>query len=255
MAKTTFLLRALFAHPGFRVAALVPLLALGGLATASAGKPGSCTNAPLTTYFSDTDSAGNPTDIGSDGLGGYHDNVDGVTSFLTCNGYNGIKLGDWQFDSYSSTTRSVDESLDSNDAIVAGDPHFTTPANPPFWGTQGLKAHIEVKCTALSNDMLTMTAGSSFTCPLLNRFNTAGNIDYSLSPAFSFTGYADTTDAKVVCNTADAGGCNDWFIDPIDSVGGAVGRLATPWVGKGKPQGPIDDGDFYMRFHIHLTRP
>jgi hypothetical protein len=99
--------------------------------------------------------------------------------------------------------------------------------------------------------MLTMTAGSSFTCPLINRFNVSGT-DYGLSPAYSATHYAETTDVQVVCNTADSGGCNDWFIDPI-GLGEAVGRLTTA-AQKGN-QPPINDGDFYMRFHIHITRP
>ncbi len=210
-------------------------------------------NIPLTTYFSDLDSSGLPADIASDGLGAYSDGVAGVTSFLTTNGYNGIVWGDWQFDTYSSTTRAVNHSLDAADAVQPGDPHYTVTANPPFWGTQNLKSHIEVKCTLINNDMLTMAAGSSFTCPLMNRFNTAGNVDYGLSPAYSFTGYAETTDARIVCNTADAGGCNDWFIDPI-GPGPAVGRLTTASTSK-KPGPPINDGNFYMRFHIHLTRP
>src|SRR5262245_20005543 len=151
---------------GFRIALIALVLACGFYGTAQGGRPGACTNIPLTTYFSDLDAQGLPSDIASDGLGGYHDNVDGVTSFLTCAAYNSLPLGDWQFDSYSSATRRVSESLDSDDAIVAGDPHFTAAANPPFWGTQALKAHIEVKCTLVNHSMLTMTAGSSFTCPL-----------------------------------------------------------------------------------------
>ena len=233
---------------------IVGVLALGASATAAGERPNSCSNVSLTTYFSDLDTQGQPSDIASDGLGGYSNNVDGVTSFLTCAAYNHLPLGDWQFDSYSSTTRRVSESLDMDDAVQPGDPRYTAPANPPYWGAQALKAHIEVKCTLVFNDMHAMAAGSSFTCPLLNRFNTAGNIDYNLGPAFSFFGYPETTDAKVTCNTADSGGCNDWFIDPI-VPGQAVGRLQTPSTVKGKNQGPIDEGDFYMRFHIHLTRP
>jgi hypothetical protein len=212
---------------------------------------GHLSNIPLTTYISDLDANGLASDIASDGLGAYSDNVAGVTSFLTTNVYNGLTWGDWQFDTYNST-RAVNESLDTDDAVQPGDPHYTVTANPPFWGTQGLKAHIEVKCTLVYNDMLTMIAGSSFTCPLINRFNSAG-VDYGLSPAFSANHYSETTDVQVVCNTADAGGCNDWFIDPIGS-GQAVGRLTTASTSK-KPAPPVDDGDFYMRFHIHLTRP
>lgn len=240
----------------FKIAALAltlivlqPQPSLGGPSPNNSGK-GRLSNIPLTTDISDFDSNGFPADIASDGLGAYSDNVTGVTSFLTTNVYNGLTWGDWQFGTYNSTARSVKHSLDADDAVVFGDPHYTALATPPFWGTQSLKSHIEVKCTFVKKNMLTMTAGSSFTCPLINRFNTAGNIDYWLSPAYSFTGYADTTDVRVACNTANLGGCNDWFIDPIN-LGEAVGRLAH----HSKNGTPINDGDFYMRFHIHITRP
>ena len=48
--------RELFRHPGFKIAVLAPMLALGGLATAYAGKPAPCTDMPVTTIISDVDS-------------------------------------------------------------------------------------------------------------------------------------------------------------------------------------------------------
>ena len=66
--------------------------------------------------------------------------------------------------------------------------------------------------------------------------------------AKSFTGFPETTDAQVRCNTADAGGCNDWAIDPVD-LGQAVGRLTL------RGDATTNYGDFYMRFHIPVTRP
>ena len=206
---------------------------------------------PVTTIFNDLDSNGLVADIASDGLGSYGNNVDGVTTFLTSNGYNGIPFGDWQFGVYDSLTRNVSESLFPEDAVQPGDPHYTASATPPFWGTLVTKAHIEVKCTLVFNNMLTMAAGTSFTCPLINRFNTPGNIDYTLSPAFSFNHYPEATDVQVRCNTADAGGCNDWFIDPI-GLGEAVGRLVNV---PQRHESQIDHGDFFMRFHFHITRP
>lgn len=206
---------------------------------------------PVTTLINDLDSNGLMSDIASDGLGSYGNNVGGVTTFLTSNGYNGIAFGDWQFGVYDSLTRNVNESLLSEDAVPPGDPHYTAPATPPFWGTLATKAHIEVKCTLVLNNMLTMAAGSSFTCPLINRFNTPGNIDYTRSPAISFSHYPETTDVQVRCNTADAGGCNDWFIDPIGLSEGVARLVNVPL--KHEPQ--FDHGDFFMRFHIHITRP
>ena len=239
-------------HLGLTAAVALTLMVFGarqGLAAPPGHGPPPA-NISVTTSFSDTDSAGNPADITSDGIGAYHDNVDGVTSFLTTNGYNGIVWGDWQFGTFNSTARKVGHGFDMADAVQPGDPHFTAAANAPFLGYQDLSSHVEVKCTLLNRSMLTMTAGSSFSCPLVNRFFTSTGADYSLNPAFSWSGYAETTDVQVTCNTADSGGCNDWFIDPI-VVGQAVGRLTTP----GKGNKINNNGDFYMKFHMHVTRP
>jgi hypothetical protein len=223
---------------------------------ASAAKPSRCPAGgissgrdcliPVTTIISDVDANGLPATIASDGQGAYAHGVNGVTSWLTDNGYNRVDW-DWQFGVYDSLSRVVNQSLLLEDAVQPGDPHYTAPANPPFgFGTQAAKSHIEVKCTLVYRNMLTMTAGQTFTCPLPNRFNVNAQ-DYTLSPAQSFTNFPEVTDVQVRCNTADAAGCNDWFIDPID-LGQAVGRLV--------PKGTtINDGDFYMRFHIHVTRP
>jgi hypothetical protein len=218
---------------------------------------GGITTIPITSTFADLDATGLPYDVQSDGHGSYSNGAAGVTTFLTSNGYNHIAYGDWQFDTYSSTTRKVNLSFDTNDAAQPGDPAYTAPANPPFWGTQSVLAHIEDKCTFINNDMLTMKAGSRFTCPLIIRFPATSRTDYRLYIARSFTGYAETSDVQVSCNSADSGGCNDWFIDPIPVVnpdgstnpGKAIGRLVL----SGKTL--TNDGDFYVAFHFHLTRP
>lgn len=201
---------------------------------------------PVTTAIGDVDAGGLSADIRSDGLGPYPHNVSGVTSYLTSNGYHDIAFGDWQFGTYGSTSRLVGHSIDPEDAVQPGDPHYTAPATPPFWGGMPLTSYVAVQCTLVYRSMLTMTAGSSFTCPLVNRFN-VGGIDYDLSPGQSFNHYLEVTDSQVRCNSADSGGCNDWSIDPI-GLGQAVGRLV--------PLGTtINYGDFYLRFHIHVTRP
>jgi hypothetical protein len=228
------------------------VLALSALASA-----GNITTIPLTTKVTDFDATGVAYDVQSDGLGSYLDNVSVVTTFLTSNGYNHIQYGDWQFDTYSSTVRKVNLSLDTNDAVQPGDPHYTAPANPPFWGSKLVIAHIEDKCTLVNNDMLTMTAGSAFTCPFIIRFPATSRTDYRIYIARSFTGYAETSDVQVSCNSANSGGCNDWFVDPIavvnpdgtTSPGKAVGRLELD------AKTVTNEGDFYMTFHIHLTRP
>lgn len=233
------------------VALTVLLNARFSLAGSCPGGGNFRTTIGVTTYFSAADANGYSATISEDGGGAYRDGVDGVSSFLTANGYNCIRYGDWQFGTYDSPSRAVAQSLLPEDAVQPGDPHYQATANPPIWGTQALKAHIEVKCTLIFNDMLSMKAGSSFNCPLINRFAVNG-ADYRLDAGYSFTHYPETTDAQVRCNTSDAGGCNDWFIDPINQQP-AVGRLIQLPV-RGNSQ-PLDDGDFFMRFHIHVTRP
>ncbi len=240
----------------FKIAVLALMLGFGGLATASGAKPPTCTDLPVTTNVDDVDPAGNPYTIASDGKGSYFNGVDYVMSILTCNGYNGVKNGDWQFNKpvtvkvhgvdVRQNLRDMGVSLNVTDAVQPGDPHYTAPATPPFWGTETRYAYAEVKCTMLNKSMLTMTAGTAMTCPLIFAFFTVSDVKYALMPAYSFTGNPETTDAQVACNSADSGGCKDWFIEPIGSLQ-AVGRLTTG--------SPVNDGDFYMRFKFHITRP
>jgi hypothetical protein len=76
----------------------------------------------------------------------------------------------------------------------------------------------------------------------------------------SWGGFApESTQVQIQCNGLGANGyCNDWFIDPIPIVnpdgtvspGQAIGRLVTP--GRNTE---INEGGFYMTFHVHITRP
>jgi hypothetical protein len=65
-----------------------------------------------------------------------------------------------------------------------------------------------------------------------------------------------TTDfAQVTCNSVatDSSGCNDWFIDPMPASGApgqAIGRLVYF-----TKRSSVNEGDYYFRFHFHLTRP
>lgn len=215
------------------------------------GKPPKAADMPVTTTISDADSGGNPYTLQSDGEGTYFHGVDNVVSILTVNGYNGIPNGDWQFNKpvvvrhQRVNGRNIGINLDAGAAIQDGDPHYTAPADPPFWGTQVLYGHSQVKCTLLGLSMLTMAANTSMTCPMLISFYTAGDVQYGLHPAKSWTGFQETTDAQVTCNSVNSGGCNAWSIDPI-GVDPAVGRLTT---------GEENLGDFYLTFHVHVTRP
>jgi hypothetical protein len=246
------------AAPGGPASPSALTTAASSVTVQSKAGPARATYIPVTTIISDVDVNGIAADIASDGQGPYADTCTspsgngcggtGVASFLTPNGYNGIGEGDWQFDTYAST-RKVAHSFDLDDAIQSGDPHFTVAAKPPFWGTQSLPSHIEVKCTLLNKSMLTMTAGAVTTCPMVSHFTTTANIEYTFGLAVSFTGFPETTDVQITCNAVDAGGCKDWNLDPIGS-GPGVGRLQL--VGK---KADTNEGDFYTRFHIHVTRP
>ena len=239
---------------GSRIAVLVLVaVVLQPQAGPAAPGHGGAQNISVTTIIGDLDSNGLSVIIGSDGLGSYPDGVNGVTSWLAANAYNGLVNGDWQFSTYNSANRTANYTFNPADAVQPGDPHYQASANPPYWGSQLHLTHMEVKCTAVNNDMLTMTAGSSFTCPLITSFIWSGGTWYGLHPALSFTGFPETTDVQVHCNTADSGGCNDWFIDPIN-LGSAVGRLVQHVTVRNKDV-TTDEGDFYMRFHVHVTRP
>jgi hypothetical protein len=239
-----------------RASLLLPLVAALVLfvlpRAGSAGNPHTTTDIPVTTILGDVDSSGLAVIIGSDGKGPYYNGVDGVTSVLANAAYNGLGNGDWQFNKAGSTIRVSNYTFDPADAVQPGDPHYLEPANPPYWGSQLHMSHMEVKCTLVYHSMLTMTAGTTFTCPMVTSFTWDSSTYYGLQPALSFTGYPETTDVQVHCNTADSGGCNDWFIDPIN-LGEAVGRLVKHvTVHKDTT---TDEGDFYMRFHFHITRP
>src|SRR5262245_7500761 len=106
-------------------------------------------NLPITTAFSMTDASGAVADIHNDSLGPYFDGVDGVTSFLTTNGYNGLVWGDWQFGTLNSTARKVFISFMNPIPVINGG---TTTPNPPF-PTKNVIAHIEDKCTMISNSL------------------------------------------------------------------------------------------------------
>src|SRR6476660_6926682 len=220
-------------------------------------------NLPITTTLNGADSSGLPADIQSDGAGSYSDGVAGVTSFLTTNGYNGIVWGDWQFGTLNSTTRKVSISFLNAISVVNGG---TATPNPPF-AVKNVIAHIEDKCTALGLNMLKMAAGQKFQCPaVVHFFDSNGNeFRIYMVPISTQPPTPETSNVQVSCNAVASDGCNDWSIDPIpagyDSSGNPIpgqaeGRLfGPPYTGHGKTASDGNQGDYYFRFHFHLTRP
>jgi hypothetical protein len=201
--------------------------------------------------------------ITDDGLGAYPHGVDGVTSGLLDDGINGLKH-DWRFDTRGSSVRNVTETIAPADRIEnPSDPHWSPWINDPSWwpSTSVMsRAFLNVQCTFVGVDLLTMSAGEVRTCPLLNSFNYSADDSWALNAHKSFwQSPPELTDVQVACNSDDAGGCNDWSITPVNdsSIGlQAVGRLVHSKVtGKNGKVTKEMDGNFYMRFHIHVTRP
>lgn len=230
------------------------------------GKPGGgggkVQNLPITTDLETNDTAGYVADIQNEGLGPYFDGVDSVTSFLTTNGYNGIVWGDWQFGTLNSSTRKVTFSFTKGIPIEDGG---TAVPNPPF-SVGNVTAHIEDKCTAIMNSMLEMTTGQSMTCPVAIHFFAPNGDEYKMGMSPNSPGFAETTFVWVTCNNVDSAGCKDWFIEPIPTSeggdpNGAIGRLN--YIGctgnkthcSGNSVVTENRGDYYFRFHFHLTRP
>lgn len=223
------------------------------VSTSFAKGPQRLVNLPVTATLAATDASGAVADIQSDGLGPYFNGVDAVTSFLTTNGYNGIVWGDWQFDALSSTARRVSISFASPIQVATGG---TTIPNPPFT-IKNVNAHIEDKCTQIANDMITMFANQTIQCPLIVHFFDSNGAEYRIYIGPNWE--PETTYAQVTCTAVASDGCNNWYIDPIPAgsdasgnpiQGAAIGRLLYFT----KHSSP-NEGDYYFRFHFHLTRP
>src|SRR5262245_54303301 len=243
------------------------LTALAAITFVNGHQPPS--NLPITSAFAMTDASGGVADIQGDSLGSYFDGVDAVTSFLTTNGYNRIIWGDWQFGTLNSTTRKVYLSFMNPIPVIAGG--TTTPV-PPFQ-TKNVTAHIEDLCTMIAYDMIKMSAGQVFPCPAIVHFFDTTGYEYRIywAPNWTQPPTPETTFIQVTCNAvaADGSGCDDWYVDPIPThdvsgnpvPGQAIGRLVSFGCSScPRPHGKTttDDGnrgDYYFRFHFHLTRP
>ena len=209
---------------------------------------------PITSTFSSYDLNSALTDIQSDGLSGetYYNGLNGVTTFLTCNGYNHQTYGDWQFDALSSSVRTVSISFANPIPMSAGG---TGVPNPPFT-IKPVIAHVEDKCTQIPNsgggwnNMLQMGPTQTFQCPLIVHFYDSNGAEYRIYMGPNWE--PETTYVQVTCNSADNSGCNDWFIDSVSAngtSGQAIGRLV--YFAK---RSSINEGDYFFRLHFHLTR-
>jgi hypothetical protein len=233
-----------------------------------AAKPSS--NIPVTTYLSDTNAnTGAAYYIQSDGmigpvhgvLGEYDNGYQSVGSYLNANTYNQEPPGDWTLDLLSSSVRTMKLSLTA--AVPAGEPGYTVPPNPPFAGSRPVVSRFAEFCTAVYQDIGTMNqVGQTLTCPAIFRFNLNGAV-YRLFMTGSWgTDAPESTWVQIQCNSVSQsdGYCNDWSIDSLTPSAnpdgttdpGSIGRLTTPGTRNGSV---VNLGDFYVTFHVHVTRP
>jgi hypothetical protein len=246
-----------------RISGLIVLLAAGMVFAGSmkvfAGKT---SNLPVTTNISDFNAASAPYYVFSDGPGAgpYQNGVSGVESVLEQNGFNRIVWGDWLLNLFNSTSRTVAVTFSTANTVQSGDPGYTAPANPPYLGTKWSAMHLENQCTLDNHDMYTMKTGQTFTCDFLFRFPAPSRSPFyrlDMRPRM----WPESQQAQVQCNSVSSndGNCNDWFIDPVPvtnadgstSPGQTRARLVLVTDGNSY----TDEGDFYLTFHFHLTRP
>ncbi len=253
-----------------KLRSLIPVF----LATvAFAAKPPS--NVPVTTYVSDANAGGTAYYIQSDSQlgpvnaapGEYDNGFQNVTSMLNANTYNSLPPGDWTLDMLSSTIRTLRLTLSAANEIQPGQPGYTVAPNPPFVGTDPVVSRFAEFCTAIGLDMGTMSVvNQTIQCPAILRFTWTSTTYFRLYMTGSWSApgqYApESSFVQIQCKALGANGyCNDWYVDPIPVVnadgttspGQAIGRLVAVTTKGTGPSG--NEGDFYMTFHVHVTRP
>jgi len=217
---------------------------------AIAGKPAQ--DIPITQTISDYDANNIPFYIQSDGLGAYINNLAtkgktaGTNSVLMSNVCNGLSNGDRLLESFD--VRKVVVTLNSLNAIQPGDPNYLVP--PVLVGTLTSTVRSMNTCTCDTNQsMYKMTAGSTIFCPMHFRLK-----DYNYRVDMGTTGENETERVQIYCNSADSAGCKEWTIDPLSSTdyttnpGRTRARLVNLNTG-------ANMGNFYMTFHLYITRP
>lgn len=256
------------------LAGIVTFVGLGSTAVKAAKPKG---DVSVTTSLADDNAAAQPYSLQSDGGGPYQNGVAGVVSVLLANAYNNQTWGDWRLDlTAQATSRNIGISFCDPahgttcplNAVQPGDPGYTAPANPPWWGTQWQPLHVQAGCTAWNRNMLTMRAGDAFPCSAVIIFPVINNVSYVLhigTVPNPLVPKPETQQLQVTCTSSSTdGNCNGWFLDPIPvvnadgstSAGQTRSRLErTVTNNGGKILSETNEGDFYLTFHIPITRP
>jgi hypothetical protein len=232
---------------------------------------------PVTTSLSDYDTTAQSYSLQSDGAGAYKNGVAGVVSVLLTNGYNSIEWGDWRLDLLANpTSREIGISFCDPahgttcplNAVQPDDPGFSATANPPWWGTQWQPARMQTPCSAWTRNMYTMKPGDAFTCSAIILLPKVNNVYYELNMGTipnPLVPKPETQQLQVTCNSSTTdGNCNSWFLDPIPIVNAdgttSPGRTRTRLqkivtTNGGNIVSQTNQGDFYLTFHIKVTRP
>lgn len=176
-----------------------------------------------------------------------NDSATGVSSILMANGNNGITDGDWSLDLSNNTAgRSLNITLQpaQGQTVPPAGLTFSTFPDP---------SRILADCTLMDRNMLTMAAGDSFSCPLVIRLVTGATKSTFYRLEMQFYQDPNTNYALVTCHgeAMDGSGCNEWFIDPDGAGVAQLTQLST----RGGKNGPVNQGDYFLKFHFHVTRP
>ena len=94
-----------------------------------------------------------------------------------------------------------------------------------------------------------MAADTRIFCPMHFRLYGA---NYRLE---MIGGDNETDSVQIYCNDADLTGCKEWTIDPISDpiYTSNPGKTRAHLIDLGNNNQNI--GDYYMTFHLHVTRP
>ena len=232
--------------------AILVLNLLAGMAIA-AGKPPQ--DKPVTHNIADYDPNFASYTIQSDGLGPYTHTFrtskgksTGTTSVLMTNVCGGLTYGDRLLDQSNDNSRTVKITFDSTNSIQPGDPNYLLP--PQFFGTFDGTVRNMNKCTCgTGQNMYTMAAETKIYCPMHFVLHSE---NYRLD--MGTAGEPETEFVQITCNATDAAGCKDWSIDPISDPEDTTnpGRTRARLVNLSNGQ---NLGNYYMTFHLHVTRP
>ena len=238
----------------FGICVLFMFLTLVSSSALAAGKPPKAVDIPITQEISDVDSSSVPYYIQSDGLGLYTHTLvtskgktTGTNSILMSNVCGGLTNGDRLLET-TTDTRKAKVTFDQTNAIQPGDPNYVVPAQ--FFGTIESTFRFMNKCTCgTGQSMYTMPANTQIYCPMHIVMN---SMNYRLH--MGAAGEPEEEFVKIFCIAADSSGCKEWTIDPISNPADTTnpGKTRTRLVDLNTNE---NLGNYYMTFHLHITRP